>query len=77
MAKVVGEEEMTIVVKLKREGGAGPVEVSARADYQVSSEDLIVTRSLDEVALTSGEEDAIKTFGANVLQQIKDAEGIS
>ena len=76
MAKEVNEQEMTLVVKLTKEG-ANPIQVAVRADYKVTSEDLEVTRSLDEVALTSGEEDAIKLFGINVLQQIKDAEGIS
>jgi len=77
MGKIIEEEEIRIVIKLARQGGTAPVEVSVRAEYTVKSEDLLVARILPSVDITSTQERQIKQFGAAVLQQIKDAEGIS
>ncbi len=76
MTKAINEERMVIILELEREGGTAPVTVKARGDYTITSDDLTVTRSLDDVILTPQEENAIKNFAGNVLNQIKTAEGI-
>jgi len=76
MTKIIMEEELRIVLLLSRTGGTAPVQVTGRGDYTVESDDLKVSRSLDTLNITPAQESAIKNFGANVLQQIKDAEGI-
>lgn len=68
--KQVKEERLAIVLELTRGGGTAPVQVSGRADYEVSSEDLTVTRSIN-IELTDTQKTTIKNFGANVVQQIK------
>lgn len=80
MAKIVKEERLALVITLSREGGTGPVEVSGRADYDLTCDDFLnsgesVSRS-HELNLTPTQENAIKTFATDVLQEIKDAEGV-
>tara|TARA_Y100000310_G_C20659512_1_gene803908 strand:- start:1804 stop:2037 length:234 start_codon:yes stop_codon:yes gene_type:complete len=77
MAKEVKEERLALVVELTREDGTGPVEVKVRGDYHIESDGIEAHRSIEEVTITPAQESAIKSFGANVLQQIKDAEAIS
>lgn len=78
--KEVKEERMSIVLTLTRgtdeEGDLLPVEVECRADYEVASEDLTATRSMD-VDLTIAQKKAIKDFGADILKKIKESEGIA
>ncbi|KKL73205.1 hypothetical protein LCGC14_2077230 [marine sediment metagenome] len=71
MAKIVKEERLAIILTLTREGGT--VEVSCRADYEVSSEDLVVARS-HVPKLTVAQEDAVKKFAAGILTEIKTLE---
>ena len=66
--KTVREERLSLVITLTREGGV--VGVSCRADYEVSSDDLTVTREFIPT-LTGVQETAIKSFGANIVSQIK------
>lgn len=73
MAKVVREERLALVIVLTRESGVGPVEVSCRADYEVASDDLTVTRSM-EIPLTSARKTSLRTFGAFVLAEVRQAE---
>lgn len=69
MAKVIKEEELTIILKLKREDGTGQVTVEARADYKKEYDnEHEVSVSLSDVTITSQQETAIKNFGAQVLQ---------
>ena len=71
MAKVVREERLAIILTLTREGGT--VEVSCRADYEVSSEDLVVSRSyVPELTVT--QKNAVKKFAAGILTEIKTLE---
>lgn len=70
MAKQVKEERLAIVLELTREDRTAPVEVRCRADYEVKSEDLVVKRHFSP-ELTTAQEKAVKSFGANVLAQIK------
>ena len=79
MAKVVKEEKLVIILELTREDGTGSVEISARGDYQVEWDgetESDKNRSLSDLTITSQQKTAIKSFGANVLEQIKSAEGI-
>ncbi|KKL95354.1 hypothetical protein LCGC14_1855450 [marine sediment metagenome] len=68
--KVVKEERLAIILTLTRERGTSPVEVSCRADYEVASDDLVVTRS-HVPKLTVAQEDALKKFAAGILTEIK------
>lgn len=71
--KTVREEKLAIILCLTREGGTGPVEVTGRADYEVSSDDLTVNRSM-ELDLATAQVNTIKGFGQAVLQKIKQLE---
>ena len=75
MAKSIREERLAIVFTLTRVGGTGLIKVICRADYEVTSEDLVVTRSF-EPTLTPAQENTAKTFGTDILSQIKDKEGV-
>lgn len=73
MAKTVKEERLAIVLELTRSGGTGPVEVSCRADYEVSSDDLTESRNF-EPTLSKAQKTTVKNFGTQVLQAIKASE---
>jgi hypothetical protein len=80
MAKEVKEEKLVIILELTREDGTGSVEIRARGDYQVEWDgetESDKNRSLSDLTITAQQETAIKSFGANVLEQIKSAEGIN
>ena len=80
LAKEVKEEKLVIILELTREDGTGSVEISARGDYQVEWDgetESDKNRSLSDLTITAQQETAIKSFGANVLEQIKSAEGIN
>ena len=70
MAKTVQDERLVYIVTLTKEG-SNPVEVSCRGDYEVSSDDLLVSRS-KEISLTAPQKNQLKSFGTNtVLADIK------
>ena len=75
MAKEVSNERMVLVFILEREGGTGPVEVTGRADYTVTSDDLEVNRSMG-LSLSTGQKTAIQNFAIDVLSDIRSAEGV-
>ena len=74
MAKNINEQRLAIIIELTRDGGTAPVDVSVRADYEVEAEGLMENRSAN-VVLNQAQEKAIKSFGAQVLVQIKQLEG--
>ena len=76
MAKTVKEERLSIILTLTRSGGTGSVQIEARTDYEVSSDDLMETRSLAEGEgdLTAEERQAIKSFAQSRLAKIKQIE---
>ena len=69
MAKIVKEGKLVIILSLTREGGVAPVKVECRADYEVTSDDLRVTRSF-EPTLTDAQKTVVKNFGAAILAGI-------
>ena len=74
MAKNINEQRLAIIIQLTRDGGTAPVDVSVRADYEVAADGLMENRSAN-VVLNQAQEKAIKSFGAQVLVQIKQLEG--
>ncbi len=72
MAKRVESRNITLVIELRKDG-TNPIEVTCRADYEVSSDDLTVNRSF-QPTLTLTQKNAIKTFGVNIVSQIKTLE---
>jgi len=75
MAKTIKEERLLIQLELTREGSTGPIEVSCTANYEVSSENVTETRSFSP-ELTTAQKGIIRGFSANVLERIKQGEGI-
>ncbi len=73
--KNIDEERLAIVLTLTRQGGTGPVEVTCRADYTVTSDGLSVTRAI-EPTLTPTQVTTAKNFGASMLAVIKSQEGV-
>ncbi len=74
--KSINEERMAIVLTLTRVGGTGPVAVTCRADYTVTSDDLSMTRAI-EPTLTPTQVTIAKNFSASVLALIKSREGVA
>lgn len=73
--KTVKEERLSIILTLTRSGGVGSVEVEGRADYEVSSDDLTETRSI-QLDLIPGQVNAVKSLATQVLAKIKQKEKV-
>ena len=67
----VKEDRLSIDLELTRNSEG--VVVSCEAKYEVASEGVTETRSF-EPTLSQAQENAIRSFGAQVLQQIKQSE---
>lgn len=71
--KQVKEERLAIILNLTREGGIEPVQISCRADYEVTAEGLTEHRAYS-YQLSDSEEKTVKAFAAAILAQIKQLE---
>ncbi|KKK86221.1 hypothetical protein LCGC14_2765390 [marine sediment metagenome] len=67
--KKVQDKRLALIIELTKSTGS-PIEVTCRADYEVTSEGLTENRSLN-VELTGAQKSALKSFGLNVVNQIK------
>jgi len=72
--KIIGDRHLTLVVTLDKPDD-GEITVQCRAIYEVSSEDLKVTREI-EPTLTQAQITGIKQLALNVVTQIQVAEGV-
>ncbi len=70
--KEVGDKSLTLIIELTKEG-ANPMEVTCRADYEVTSDGVRESRSL-EVELTASQETSIKSFAQQVVNKVKQVE---
>ena len=75
MAKQIKEDRLVLIFETTR-GETGPVEVSGRADYEVTSDDLTENRHYNLDDLSTGQINAIKGIRTAILAGIKKKEGV-
>ena len=76
MAKSINEEELDIVLTLKRQGGTGPVDVSCSIRYTIESTDGFTELRGKTIPLTIAQENTVKSFAATKVSELKNLESI-
>jgi len=71
MAKTISERRLAIVLELTKDG-AKPIEVTCRADYEISCPDCgqATQKSKVDIVLTPTQKSGIITLGQAILTQL-------